>query len=435
VGRAFWNLVDQGLSSLTNAALSVVVARSVDELDFGGFALAFTIFSIVVGLSRNLATGPMPIRFSGAPRASFDGAAGGALGTALCFGVVTGIGSVLVGLLMGGVAGSALLALGVVLPGLLVQDAWRQVFFAQRRPAAAALNDAAWAVLQVGVVALLLLGAHVDTAGPLILAWGAAALGAALLARVQSSARPRPLAARRWVHEHRDLTRLLLGEFGTQQGALQGSLLVITAVSSLAVIGTLRGSQVLLGVMNLLFMATVSFVTPEFSRRRSTLTVGQWTLGAVGVFVVVGGVSAAWGLMFLVLPDAVGRSLLGETWNGVSAILAVAVVGQVVQVISAGPAMMLRAMDRVSVTFTLNAIECPLVFALGVVGAVVDGARGAIIGFAVAYALVAPFWWYRFTREARRLAASRSTTEAPESPQLEAPASPAAGGDDAASSR
>ena len=192
VGRAFWNLVDQGLSSLTNAALSVVVARSVSELDFGGFALAFTVFSVVVGLSRNLATGPLPIRFSGATRTSFVGAAGGALGTALCFGVATGIGSVLVGLLMGGVAGSSLVALGVILPGLLVQDAWRQVFFAQGRPAAAALNDAAWAVLQVGAVALLLLPGHVDSAWPLILAWGGAALGAALLGTAQSSARPRP---------------------------------------------------------------------------------------------------------------------------------------------------------------------------------------------------------------------------------------------------
>jgi O-antigen/teichoic acid export membrane protein len=185
-------------------------------------------------------------------------------------------------------------------------------------------------------------------------------------------------------------------------------------------------------MMNLFFMATVSFVVPEFSRRRSALTVRQWTLGALGVSVVVGGVSALWGLVFLVLPDSVGRSLLGDTWDGVSAILAVAIVAQVLQVVGAGPSMMLRAMDRVPVTFALNAVESPLAFVLGVVGAVVDGAEGAVGGFAIAYALLAPFWWFRFAREARRLVASRSATEAPASwPRGQAPALPAPGGDDA----
>ena len=180
-------------------------------------------------------------------------------------------------------------------------------------------------------------------------------------------------------------------------------------------------------------MATVSFGDqPEFSRRRGTLTVGRWTLGALGVSAVVGGVSVLWGVMFLVLPDSVGRSLLGDTWNGVSAILVVAVVLQFLQAIGAGPAMMLRAMDRVPVTFAINIVESPLAFVLGVLGAVVDGAEGALLGFTAAYALLAPFWWFRFAREARRLVASRSTTVALASrPHDQAPAAP--GGDDATS--
>ncbi|GAA4840691.1 hypothetical protein GCM10023201_33470 [Actinomycetospora corticicola] len=421
VGRAFWNLVDQAISSVTNAALSVVVARSVGELDFGGFAVAFTVFSVVVGLSRNMTTSPMLIRFSGAGRDEFDTAAGGALGSALCFGFAAGTGSLAVGLLLGGVVGPSLVALGVVLPGLLVQDAWRQVFFAEGRAAAATLNDSVWAVLQVGAVALLLLGEQVDTAPPLVLAWGGAALGAAVLGRWQSRARPRPSAARRWLHDHRDLVRLMIAEFGTQQGAMQGAMLVITAVTSLQVIAVLRGSQVLLGVMNLLFTATVSFVTPEFARRRHRLSVRQWTLGAIGVFVVVGGASAVWGLLFLVLPDSVGRSLLGDTWDGVAAVLGVAVVQQVVQNIGSGPAMMLRAMDRVPVTFRLNAIQSPLAFVLGVSGAVVDGARGALVGFALAYAVVSPFWWLRLNREARRLADGGAPEAADVPAALDAP--------------
>ena len=57
--------------------------------------------------------------------------------TALALGAVAGVVSLVVGLALGGGVGRALVALGVVLPGLLVQDAWRYVFFAAGRPAAA----------------------------------------------------------------------------------------------------------------------------------------------------------------------------------------------------------------------------------------------------------------------------------------------------------
>ena len=146
--------------------------------------------------------------------------------------------------------------------------------------------------------------------------------------------------------------------------------------------------------------------------------------------VVVGGSAGLWGVMFLVLPGAVGRSLLGDTWTGVSAILGAAVVGQVVQTLGAGPAVMLQAMDRVPVTFALSAIECPLAFVLGVVGAVVGGAEGAIWGFAIAYAVMTPFWWVRMHREARRLVAARPGEEAPSGSHQPAPTASAAGGDD-----
>lgn len=38
--RMLWTFADQALSSLTNAALAIVVARSVSKDDFGAFGLA-----------------------------------------------------------------------------------------------------------------------------------------------------------------------------------------------------------------------------------------------------------------------------------------------------------------------------------------------------------------------------------------------------------
>jgi len=50
-GRAAWNLVDQVVVSLTNSVLTFLVAGSVDDVTFGGFAVAFTVFAVLIGVS------------------------------------------------------------------------------------------------------------------------------------------------------------------------------------------------------------------------------------------------------------------------------------------------------------------------------------------------------------------------------------------------
>ncbi|MHA6630583.1 hypothetical protein ACU61A_34525 [Pseudonocardia sichuanensis] len=406
IRRAGWNLADQVVSSVTNAALSVVVARSVAADAFGGFAVAFTVFAVLVGISRAVATTPLLIRFAGAEPERFRPASAAALGTALSLGLLAGAGCLLAGAWFDGPTGSALSALGVVFPGLLVQDAWRQVFFAEGRPAAATLNDTAWAVVQVAAVGALLL-ADVDTVGPLVLAWGGSAVMAAVLGVRQARNRPRPSATRGWLRDHRDLTGVLLTEFGTQQGSMQGALLVIAAVGSLAAIGALRGVQVLLGVTNILLMAAVAFALPELSRRRDGLTPRQWYGAAIGLSAVVAGLGFLWGLGFLLAPDAFGRALLGDTWDGVSEILFASVLGNALLASGIGPATMMRAMDRARMTLALNAVQCPLAFVCGVVGVLLWDAQGAVWGFAVAYAVTSPFWWLRLRREVRRFGSER----------------------------
>jgi len=221
-GRAGWNLLDQMISSGTNAVLSFLVARQLSDSAFGGFAVAFTVFSLLVGASRAISTAPLGMRFADAGRARFARASSTVTGTALALGAAAGAVAVVTGLVLGGDVGRALVALGLVLPGLLVQDAWRDVFFAAARPAAAALNDAAWAVVQLlAVVGLLVVG--VSTAGPLVLAWGAAAAAAAVLGGVQARARPAPARTVSWLREHRDVTRYLIAEFAVLQGAQQGA--------------------------------------------------------------------------------------------------------------------------------------------------------------------------------------------------------------------
>lgn len=389
--------------------------------------MAFTVFAVLVGLSRTLATSPLPVRFSAVTPEAFRSATAAALGTALSLGVLAGLGCIAIGLWIGGVGGNAVLALGVILPGLLVQDSWRQVFFAEGRPAAAALNSAVWAVAQFAAVAALLLSDR-DTVVPLVLAWGGAAVAAAVLGIRQGRVLPRPARTRTWLRDHRDLTRYVIAEFGAQQGAMQGSLLLIGVLGSLAAIGSVRGTLVLLGLTSILAMAAVSFALPEFSRRRATLTERQWILGAAGLSALVGGVGVLWGLACLLAPDSFGRALLGETWDSVSEVLLAAAVSQAILAGGIGPSTMLRAMDRASVTFWRHAVMSPLILAGGVAGVVLGGAEGAFWGWAIAYALGQPLWWFLLRREAKALVARGGRFPAEDRPGPSSPQPHPAGG-------
>ena len=402
--RAGWNLADQVLSSATNALLAFLIARSVTDSDFGGFSVAFTIFSVLIGVSRAVASSPLSVRFSGAEDEDFRTAAAAGVGTAFTLGVVGGASCLVVGGFLGGAVGTALLALGVVLPGLLVQDAWRLVFFAEARPKAAVINDGVWAVLQLGAV-LALVSLGFGAVGPLTLAWGLAACAAAVLGLRQSGVRPRPSHTWGWLKRHFDLTRYLLLEYVTLQGGQQLAMLAIAGIGSLSVVGALRGAQVLLGPTTILAVGMYTFALPEFSRRRETLSAKGWMGGALGLSAFVTGLGALWGAIFLFLPDSVGRELLGETWTGTRSVLVASIVQQAGAAIAIGPATMLYAMDRAKVTLAIHAVLSPLLLAGGILGVWLGGAEGAAWGFAVAFWAVVPAWWIKVRREARSIAA------------------------------
>src|SRR6478752_6602765 len=144
---AGWTVVDQVLSALSNVLLSVLVARSADADGYGAFSTAFLIFSLVLGLNRAAIGQPLQITFASAGHRQFRSAVRLALGAALTFGTLTGVATVVPGLTLGGSIGSTIIAVGVCLTGLLLQDTCRMAFFSAGRPRSAAAIDAAWAIL------------------------------------------------------------------------------------------------------------------------------------------------------------------------------------------------------------------------------------------------------------------------------------------------
>ncbi|WP_052710778.1 hypothetical protein [Pseudofrankia sp. DC12] len=403
--RAIWTLVDQLISSGTNSILMFVVAREVSKADFGAFSVAFAVFAVVIGFSKAAGAQPLSIRYSGAPERVFARAAARATGAALLLGVLVGAGCTLVGAALGGLTGSALVTLGLVLPGLLVQDQWRQVFFAQGRPAAAAANDGVWAVVQIIGVALLL-SRHVTLAAPMLLAWGAAAAVAALIGVAQAGFWPAPGHGLDWVREHRDINGYLALEYITVQGALNASLLIIGVIGAVELVGALRGVQTLLGPTTILAMGLVSWAIPEFSRR-TDLTAAARMRAAYLLSAAVASVGIVWGLGFLFLGvvrvggHQLGQSLLGDTWPQTHRLLALSIVQQAGAASTVGVSCMLIALGRAKNTFRLNVIAAPQLLLYPVVGVALGGGTGAVLGFTVANWIMLPFW-VRMLRDAAK---------------------------------
>ncbi len=402
--KAGWNLIDQGLLSLTNLALALMVANSVDAAAFGAFSLCFTVYSMTIVCSRNLASEPVVIRFSDKGAAAIRAVASRSAGTAAAIGSAVGLGSAGVGLVLGGVTSQSLLAMGLVLPALLVQDAWRFVFFAQGRPWLAAASDATWSALQL-VSVFLLMAADTNSAALFVLAWGLSGGAAAALGALRAEALPRVTAARRWIAEHWDLTGFMLFEALLLLGAYNGVVFYIAGHGELAGVGALRAAQVVNGPIQLLTASVFAFAVPELVRRphlrdRHPLLVA----GSIGASVAAA--AALWNGALFLIPPEIGERLLGDSWTGMREVLPAVALGAIGNVIAVGPAVVTYAIGDSRTAFRIHFGVAALIVVGGGAGYHLDGVVGMALGVALAYWLPLPAWYLSLRSHRRFLQAA-----------------------------
>ena len=406
--RAGWGVFDQALSSFGNLLLAVLVARAVDSHAFGAFTVAFSVYTLAVQVSRTLVSQPLAIRYAGEPADAYRAASGLSTGTAFAIGLGAAVPLLGLGLSLGGAVGHALAAVGLLLPGLLVHDAWRVAFTAQGRPDQAALIDGTWLLVQVGGVAGLL-SMGIDSPVPYLLAWGVAAAAAAALGVARARVWPQLFRTWTWVTSHWDITRFLLFDAVLVQGAFQGALLLVGGLGALSDAGALRGAAVVVGPVSLLAMSAMSFCVPELARRRHMPARTRLAV-ASGIGAVMGTASLVWGALALLLPDEAGVFLLGDTWSGVEPVLLPTVIGQAANLFALGPISMILAMAATRTVFRINATLAVLLVVLGVGGVLIGGAVGAAYGFLIAYWLVMPLWFRSMWRLVRAREAADSAS-------------------------
>src|SRR6266498_3095151 len=266
--RLTWGLADQAVTSLVSFIVGIVVARSLGAVQFGAFSLAWVTYGVVVNLSRGLATDPLAVRFSGVERTVWRKAVAGSSGMAIVVGVVMGVVCTAVGAALPGRTGGAFVALGIVLPGLMLQDSWRFAFFALGQGGKAFVADITWAL---ALVPMLYLASRDPSVTRFVLAWGAAGAFAALVSGLQAGVVPRVSRAKHWLIQHRDLGLRYLVENLTISGSYQFRMYGLGAFAGIAAVGTVRGAEMLLGPFFIVLSGIGLVAVPEAARvlRRS----------------------------------------------------------------------------------------------------------------------------------------------------------------------
>lgn len=323
VGRLSWGLADQAASSMTNFAVGLYVARSLGLASFGVFSLAWLTYGVVLNVSRGLATDPLVVRFSGVPTASWRSAAARSSGAALGIGTTLGAVCLLVGLGLGGRVGPAFVCLGVVMPALLLQDAWRFAFFAAGAGQKAFANDLVWGV---ALVPAMVVAARVGSVAAFVLAWGASATVAAVYGCLQSGIRPRVTGARGWLREQRDLGYRYLVENVSLSGASQLRAYGLGAIVGVGAVGAVRGAELLLGPFLALLMGLSLVTVAEAARvlRQAPHQLNRFCLHLGGGQAVA---ALLWGTALLLMPDRVGEFVLGGVWSSASELIVPATLG------------------------------------------------------------------------------------------------------------
>jgi O-antigen/teichoic acid export membrane protein len=286
----------------------------------------------------------------------------------------------------------------------VLQDAYRFAFVATARPGRALETDLVWLVVQAAALGALA-GTGQLSLSSVLLVWGGAATLALAVAWVRSQVAPDLLAARGWLQDQRDLWPRFTGELLALTGSWQLALLGLGLLAGLASVGALRAAQVLVGPLNVAFLAVPLVLVPE-SARWWRDGHGEPTRHAAWISSSLAALAMGWGLVVLAIPGSLGRALLGASWSTarelvVPLTLVMATVG-----ITLGALTGLRVLGAARESLRARVTTAMAVVLGIVIGGALAGAPGAAWGWVAATTAGSCIWWRALQRAQRRAPAA-----------------------------
>lgn len=391
--RVSWGLADQAMGALTNFLLAIYIARLLGAAQFGAFSLAFVTYGFAINASRGLSVEPLLIRFSGTDLPTWRRATALCTGTALLVGLAAGACALAAGALIGGTTGLAFVALGLTLPGLMLQDSWRHSFFALGRGYHALINDTVWAAVQIPLLVYLKVSGHANVFW-CVLAWGASAAIGAAIGPLQARVLPNLAGAKEWLVRHRDLGPRYLVENTGGNAADTVRSYAISYILGIAAVGYIQAANTLMGPFKIIFFGISLITLPEAARilRRSPRHLPHFC-GAISAGLTV--LALAWGMVLLVaLPRGLGHLMLGSLWRPTYPLVLPATLSVTSMCASTGALLGLHALSAARRSLRAAIFTSVLIVACALVGAVTGGTLGTMYFVAAAMwvgTLVS--WW------------------------------------------
>ncbi|MFE3992521.1 hypothetical protein ACFXPW_12675 [Streptomyces goshikiensis] len=382
------SVLDQAASSATNILVLVLAARLSSAAAFADFSMVYVAFSVLLGLNMAYVGQTVVLekgeRLGAVCRSAvaFTGVAAAVVGAALA----------VLGLLLPGPAGWAFLALGLVLPLVLVQDGLRYCLSALRTPERALAADA---LRLMCVVPALLVQPEGASAGRLVLVWGVSALPALALGLWLLRPYVRGAVADLTPYLRRGhLGQRFVIEFAVGNGSSQLAVLGLGLFATPLAVGALRGATTLFGPLNVLFNSANAFGPPVVGRASGKRGVVRLTVLMGAALAVLGG---AWAAVLHALPGRLGRQLLGDTWDAAAALLPATGAQYAVMGLGTCALLTLRVLNP-KATLSLQVVFSLLSVALLLGGYAAFGVSGAAWGLAAGSALKAAAAWLRVSR-------------------------------------
>jgi hypothetical protein len=400
--RVGWGIIDQLLSSITNLLGSVFAAQRLTKAGFGSWSVGFSVFVVLLGVSRSLATDPLTVRYSGETVEIQRAAIRESVAVPMMVGLGAGLTLAMFGLALRSDTGRVLAIIGLALPFLITQDFCRLALFMLGRTFSAAVNDLIWLIGTV--VALLLVPRQGVPAWELSLCWSFGAGIAAAFGFWQLKLVPR-VSPMSWLRHHHDLSIPFSADFLLVTGVTYLVVLSLTAMRGVESTAAFRGAQVLMGPVLVLFAGVMLQAAPLFARRARNAAEGLVRI-SIQLSLTLALVAVGWLVVLLSLPDRLGRSVLGASWAPARELLLATGLGYAIAGATAGPILAIRSQGDAKVSLTIRALVAPLIVGLGLAGASAGGAVGAAVGILIASSLGMPIWWGTFLATHRRRLAS-----------------------------
>ena len=399
--------VDQIISGGSNFLALIAAAHLLDLDDFGRYGVVFLTFVVVQSIARALVSEPCLVHPEAVTARPGQVLTSG-ITTGLALGVMLAVGGLVITLVEPRL-GWGLVVLGVLFPFLTAQDLGRYLGIARHRPGEAFVLDLVWLLLMLAGLGWLLThdGYGIAT---MIAVWG----GSGALAGLLTFWLHRPVPVRlgfEWLASTWSLAwRYLITNLVNHGAALSASLVVLIVVGARS-LGALQAAQILTRPFSVFLVAATSAGVSELARlvrtdagfargvRRTTLLVS--TVACVNLVILV------------VLPDSLGKAILGGAWSAADPLLLPAGLQLVLIGLLSGARIGLYGMRRMGVVVGLDVVATAMMLVALVIGLQVNGILGAMWAIVIAQAVVMIATLLVFTRTREGLPEAQATVSAP----------------------